>query len=64
MNDIKGILNILKENRNRIAENISADVDYYSFLRGFDFVLDEINFILDIGENEDIEEIMLWIRKL
>ena len=59
MNDIKGILNILKENRNRIAENISADVDYYSFLRGFDFVLDEINCILDIGENEDIEEIML-----
>ena len=49
MNDIKRILNILKENRNRIAENISVDVDYYSFLKGFDFALDEINCILDIG---------------
>lgn len=45
---IREILNILKENRDQIAMNISDDLDYYSFLKGFDYVLDEINCILDV----------------
>ena len=45
--DIRELVNTLKENRNQIASNISCDVDYYSFLKGFDYVLDEINYILN-----------------
>ena len=44
---IREFVNILKENRDRIASNISCDIDYYSFLKGFDYVLDEIVCVLD-----------------
>ena len=47
MKDIREFVNILKENRDRIAESISCDIDYYSFLKGFDYVLDEIVCVLD-----------------
>ena len=46
---IRELVNIFKENRNQIASNISYDIDYYSFLKGFDYVLDEINYILNKG---------------
>lgn len=45
---IREFINILKESRNQIAMNISCDIDYYSFLKGFDYVLDEINCALDM----------------
>ena len=47
MKDIREFVNILKENREQIAMNISRDADYYSFLQGFDYVLDEIICVLD-----------------
>ena len=48
---IREFVNIIKENRDRIAMNLSYDIDYYSFLKGFDYVLDEINCVL----NNDVD---------
>lgn len=40
--NIREILNNLEKNREDIAFNIGYDTDYYSFLQGFDYVIDKL----------------------
>ena len=45
--NIRELINKLEKNRRHIAMNIDLDYDYYSFLRGFDYVLDELKYQLN-----------------
>lgn len=36
----------LKRNKEEIAMNISESTDYYSFLQGFDYVIDELSQVM------------------
>lgn len=45
--NIRELINKLEKNRQQIAMNIDLDYDYYSFLRGFDYVLDELKYQLN-----------------
>lgn len=40
--NIREILNNLEKNREDIAFNIGYDTDCYSFLQGFDYVIDKL----------------------
>lgn len=44
--DLRELVNNLEKNREKIASGISESYDYYSFLSGFDYVLDEIKTVL------------------
>jgi hypothetical protein len=45
--ELRELVNKLKKNRERIAMEIPEYDDYNSFLKGFDYVLDEIKIILN-----------------
>lgn len=47
LEDVKEIVNALDKNRERIALEIPESIDYYSFLHGFDHVLDAIKWVLN-----------------
>lgn len=40
--NIREMLNNLEKNREDIVSNIGCDTDYYSFLEGFDYVIDKL----------------------
>lgn len=40
--NIRELVNRLEKDREKIALNLNESYDYYSFLNGFDFVLDEL----------------------
>lgn len=40
--NIREILNRLERDRKEIAGDLSEDYDYYSFLRGMDYVIDKL----------------------
>ena len=45
--NIRELVNKLEKNRQQIAMNMNLDYDYYSFLRGFDYVLNELKYQLN-----------------
>lgn len=45
--NIRELVNTLEKNREKIASGISESYDYYSFLSGFDYVLDELKSTLN-----------------
>ena len=45
--DVREIVNKLEKNREKIALGISEYDNYYSFVKGFDYVLDEIKTVLN-----------------
>lgn len=52
-NEIESLIEEFAQKRELIAlNNVSETEDYYSFLRGFDYVIDAIKYIL---YDEDIE---------
>lgn len=44
--ELRTLVNRLEKNKERIAVRICTEYDYYSFLNGFDYVLDDIIEIL------------------
>lgn len=44
--NVRELVNTLEKNREKIALGISELYDYYSFVSGFDYVLDELKSIL------------------
>ena len=44
--NIRELVNRLGKDREKIALNLNASYDYYSFLNGFDYVLDELKWVL------------------
>ena len=47
--NIRELVNNLERDREKIALNLCESYDYYSFLNGFDYVLDELKWILKKG---------------
>lgn len=45
--NVRELVNTLEKNREKIALGISESYDYYSFVSGFDYVLDELKSILN-----------------
>lgn len=45
--NVRELVNTLEKNREKIALEISESYDYYSFLSGFDYVLDELKSTLN-----------------
>lgn len=45
--NVRERINALEKNREKIASEIDESYDYYSFLKGFDYVLDELKSILN-----------------
>lgn len=43
IDNTREMIDRLKRNRKEIAMNLPEDYDYYSFLRGMDYVLDRLN---------------------
>lgn len=41
--DVREKIDCLKRNREEIAMNLSENTDYYSFLQGFDYVIDKLS---------------------
>lgn len=41
--DMREKIDRLKRNREEIAMNLSENTDYYSFLQGFDYVIDKLS---------------------
>lgn len=41
--DVREKIDCLKRNRKEIAMNLSENTDYYSFLQGFDYVIDKLS---------------------
>ena len=44
--NIRELVNRLEKDREKIALNLNEYYDYYSFLNGFDYVLDELKWVL------------------
>lgn len=44
--NIREVLNNLEKNRQDIAFNIECDTDCYSFLQGFDYVMDKLRNVI------------------
>ena len=44
--NIRELVNRLEKDREKIALNLNESYDYYSFLNGFDYVLDELKWVL------------------
>ena len=45
--ELRELVNRLEKNKEKIALGISEYDDYYSFVKGFDYVLDEIKTVLN-----------------
>jgi len=53
VDNTRKILNQLRHDREEIARNLPEDYDYYSFLRGVDYVLDRLN-LKDMQLNQNL----------
>lgn len=47
VDNTREIIDSLKRNKKEIAMNISESTDYYSFLQGFDYVIDELSQVMN-----------------
>lgn len=47
VDNIGEILNHLKHDREEIAMNLSESTDHYSFLQGFDYVIDKLSQVMN-----------------
>ena len=46
VDNTRKMIDCLKRNREKIAMNISESTDYYSFLQGFDYVIDKLSQVM------------------
>lgn len=46
VDNTREMIDRLKRNKEEIAMNISESTDYYSFLQGFDYVIDELSQVM------------------
>lgn len=46
VDNTRKMIDSLKRNREEIAMNISESTDYYSFLQGFDYVIDKLSQVM------------------
>ena len=47
VDNTREMIDRLKRNKEEIAMNISESTDYYSFLQGFDYVIDELSQVMN-----------------
>ena len=47
VDNTREMIDSLKHNREEIAMNISESTDYYSFLQGFDYVIDKLSQVMN-----------------
>ena len=47
VDNTRKMIDSLKRNREEIAMNISENTDYYSFLQGFDYVIDKLSQVMN-----------------